>query len=70
MKKIILIVALVFASGIDAQAQTRVLVAAPARRVVVVTRRPVVVAPVRRVVVRPAVVARPVAARRVVIVRH
>jgi hypothetical protein len=71
MKKIIVVLSLAFAGILSADAQTRVVVRTPARRVVV-TRRPVI-APVRRtVVVRPAVVvARPaVVRRRVVVVRH
>lgn len=81
MKKILFIIALAFAGIVSANAQTRVIVRTPVRRVTVVRRPAVVVAPVRRVVIRPAagavvvrpavaaVVVRPVVRRRVVIVR-
>lgn len=72
MKKILFIIALAFTTVLSVNAQTRVIVRTPVRRVTVVRRPAVVVAPLRRVVVRPAVgavVVRPVVRRRVVIVR-
>lgn len=81
MKKILFIIALAFTTALSANAQTRVIVRTPVRRVTVVRRPAVIVAPVRRVVVRPAagavvvrpavaaVVVHPIIRRRVVIVR-
>lgn len=60
MKKIILFIAIGFGVALQAEAQTRVVVRTPVRRVVVVPGR-------RVVVVRPAV---PVVARRVVVRRR
>ncbi|PWK69963.1 hypothetical protein LX99_04616 [Mucilaginibacter oryzae] len=67
MKKIILIICLALAGIVKTEAQTRVIVRRPVRRVVVAPARTVIVRPVRRVVVaRPVVVAR----RRVIVVHH
>lgn len=65
MKKIILIICLALAGIVKTEAQTRVIVRRPVRRVVGAPARTVIVRPVRRVVV-----ARPVVARRRVIVVH
>jgi hypothetical protein len=71
MKKILFLFVMGISGIMYAQAQTRVVVTAPAKRVVVAHRPAVVLRPVRRLVVRPAVtVVRPVARRRAVVVYH
>jgi hypothetical protein len=67
MKKIILIICLA-ATGI-VNAKAHVIVRRPVGRVVA-PARPVIVIPVRRVAVRPSVVVRPAAYRRVVVVHR
>lgn len=72
MKKFILITSIAFGGALPANAQSRIVVGTPAKRIIVHTR-PVNVTPVARIVVvkpTPIVVVKPTLRRRVVIVHH
>jgi len=72
MKKFILIISIAFWAALPANAQSRIVVRTPAKRIIVHTR-PVNVRPVASVVVvkpAPIVVVRPTLRRRAVVVHH
>ena len=72
MKKLILIISIAFSSVLLANAQRKIAVYTPAKRIIV-HNRPVFVRPVASVVVvkpAPIVVVKPALRRRVIVVRH